>query len=130
MGPSIIALFGEAEKGAYRHPYDCHTVDQLLETVGLAPPNSRGIYFAIQALHYKRDVIYFRVREEGFSVDDYFEGVWLLDSHLFLRRLDAICLPGVGDAELIHRLGERCLARSSFLITTECDLYDYLTQAA
>lgn len=130
MESSIIALFGESEKGAYRHPYDCESMPQLLEKLGLAPPQSHGIYFAIQALLYKRHVLYFRVREEGFSIDDYFEGFWLLDRHLFLRKVDAICLPGVGDREVISSLRELSTTQNSFLITSEADLYDYLTEAA
>ena len=130
MGASIVALFGESEKGAYRHPYDCETVPQLLEKLGLAPPHSRGIHFAIQAILYKRHILYLRVKEEGFSLDDYFEGLWLLDRHLLLRKVDAICLPGVGDREFISSLSESQVTKSSFLLTSEADLYDYLTQVA
>jgi hypothetical protein len=36
-------------------------------------------------------------------------------------------MPGVGDEEVIEASSSICLLRKSFLITTEKDLYDFLT---
>jgi len=123
-----MALFGEAEKGEYRIPYLCETIPQLLERFGNPPPESRGIYYAIQALLYERNLIFFRVREEGFSYQDYLQGLHVLEKEDVVSHLAAICLPGVGDAEIIEALSPICALYHSILITNEADFYDYLTE--
>src|SRR5688572_2866620 len=96
-----IALFGEAEKGEYRIPHYCKTLDQLVDSLGHPPPNSRGLFYAVQALLYRHHLIFFRVKEEGFSEQDYFSGVHLLKTQELLPKLAAICIPGVGNNEII-----------------------------
>lgn len=125
-----IALFGEAEKGEYRTPYFCHTVQQLLEYLGNPPVHSQGIYYAVQALLYRRDLLFFRVREEGFSQEDYFFGLRVLQNQSIVPEITAICLPGVGDLEIIEAITPICELHHSFLITNEADLYDYLTEVS
>jgi hypothetical protein len=123
-----IALFGEAEKGEYRKAHFCQTVPQLLEDFGQPPPHSLGIYYAIQALLYQRSLIFFRVKEEGFSYQDYLLGLNFLQKNEIFSQLAAICLPGVGDAEIIEAISPVCALYHSILIMNEADLYDYLTE--
>jgi hypothetical protein len=128
MGPHTIALFGEAEKGEYRIPYICHSVPQLHDRVGAPPEDSMGIYYAIQALLHQYELVFFRVREEGFSYTDYSQGVKILRDQL--RELSAICLPGVGDGEILETVVPICAYYHSVLIISEADLYDYLTDSS
>ena len=125
-----IALFGESEKGRYQTAYYCETLPQLMEYLGHPPPESRGLYFAVQALMYEHRLIFFRVEEEGFSYHDYFLGLKLLEEELLSEELTAICLPGVGDVKLIEAVAPICEENNAFMIISEADLYDYLTSAA
>lgn len=128
MKTYTVALFGEAEKGDYRKPCLCQTVDQLLELFGNPPLHSRGIFYAIQILLYQHALLFFRVREEGFSQDDYLQGLYLLQKQPYLAGIDALCLPGVGDREIMAALDPICDLYHSLLITNESDFYDYLTE--
>lgn len=123
-----IALFGEAQKGDFQAAYLCKSVEELAHHLG-EPPNteSKGISYAIQALLYKRDVIFFRVHEEGFSTQDYLRGLSLLENRKLVPSVTAICLPGVGNTQIIDATAPICQLHRSFLILTEKDLYDYLT---
>lgn len=127
MKLTTVALFGEAEKGEYRIPYVCHDVPQLHDKVGNPPADSLGIYYAIQALLHESLLVFFRVREEGFSYGDYIQGMRQLKEHL--TDLSAICLPGVGDSEIIETATPVCAYYHSILIISEADLYDYLTES-
>jgi hypothetical protein len=124
-----IFLFGEAEKGDFCTPLLCRSLPQLAETFGNPPEESLGIPYAVQALMYDRELIYFRVKEEGFSISDYMRGIKLLSNKEAFRNLAAICMPGVGDAEIIGATSPICSIYRSLLITTEKDLYDFLTHA-
>ncbi len=131
MKNSTIALFGESEKGDYHKPYHCKSTEQLLCLLGHPPKDSRGIYYAIQVLLFERDLLYLRVKEEGFSYDDYLIGLRLLldpsqiDSQ---TTVSALCLPGVGDKEIIQATSPICNTHHSVLLINEPDLYDYLTE--
>lgn len=125
-----IALFGEAEKGEYRTAHYCQSIPQLLDYFGHPPPESRGIFYAIQALLYNRGLIFFRVKEEGFSYEDYLLGLRLLQKQEMVSTLAAIYLPGVGDSEIIRAIKPICTLYHSILITNEGDFYDYLTEIA
>jgi hypothetical protein len=122
-----IFLFGEAEKGDFCTPLLCKSLPHLAETFGNPPEESLGILYAVQALMFDRELIYFRVKEEGFSIADYMRGIRLLENKETFRHLTAICMPGVGDAEIIEATNPICSVHQSLLITTEKDLYDYLT---
>jgi hypothetical protein len=123
-----IALFGEAVKGEFRIAYYCKTLHHLSEHLG-EPPNShsKGLDFAVQALLLQRDVLYFRVHEEGFSTEDYLSGFSFLENKDLVPRIAAICLPGVGNSEIIQATDPIRNLYHSILILTETDLYDYLT---
>jgi hypothetical protein len=124
-----IFLFGEAEKGDFCTPLLCRSLPQLAQTFGNPPEESLGLLYAIQALMFERELIYFRVKEEGFSVSDYMRGIRLLENREAFHDLTAICMPGVGDAEIIDATSSICSLYRSLLITTEKDLYDYLTHS-
>jgi hypothetical protein len=123
----VVALFGEAEKGQYHIPYHLKELPQLVDLLGHPPEESQGLFFAVQSLLFQRELIFFRVENEGFSVADYFNGLKVLEDKNKIKRLHAICLPGVGDEELLKASQNVCEVHQSFLITTEKDLYDYLT---
>lgn len=128
MEAFTMALFGEAEKGDYRTGYFCRSLNQLLDSLGNPPPQSRGLFYAVQALLYHRDLIFFRVREEGFSFQDYLLGLSNLQKSTTISSISAICLPGVGDSEIIEAISPICAIHHSILITNEADFYDYLTE--
>ena len=123
----VIALFGEAEKGQLEKPYIIRKLPELIDLFGNPPPESQGLFFAIQAILYEREVIFFRVQEEGFSKSDYFSGLKILKNKEKTKKLHALCMPGVGDKELLEAFHPLCEIHKSHLITTQKDLYDYLT---
>ena len=122
-----VALFGEAEKGDYRTAYFFQSLSQLEEHLGAPPPDSWGIHYAVQTLLYKQQLIYFRVEEEGFSVQDYITGLHFLKNKRLIPNLEALFLPGVGDDKIINATAPICSEHDSLLVITEADLYDYLT---
>jgi hypothetical protein len=122
-----VALFGEAEKGRFKKPYFLRELPHLVDALGSPPQDTLGIFFAVQTLLYKRELIFFRVEEEGFSFPDYFYGLNYLQTHEKGKILNAICLPGVGEPKIIEASQNVCEIHKSFLITTQKDLYDYLT---
>jgi hypothetical protein len=123
----VIALFGEAEKGAFKVPHILGKLPQLVDLLGNPPPESQGLYFAVQAILYNRDIIFFRVAEEGFSTIDYLSGIKFLENREKVKKVNAICLPGVGDPEILSASEGLCHLHKSLLITNQKDLYDYLT---
>jgi hypothetical protein len=127
MRQDPIALFGEAEKGDYKTAYFCKNLNQLADYFGNPPTDSRGLHFAVQVLLFHHELIFFRVREEGFSLADYFYGFKLLEEQNKIERIAAICLPGVGDGHIIDAGSKVCNAYHSLIITSESDFYDYLT---
>lgn len=123
----MIFLFGAAEKGSLCQPISLTSVEQLLDQLGHPPSETEGINYAIQMLLFKQGLIYFRVSEEGYSFDDYMLGLrWLKKTPLH-PHLSAICLPGVGDEEIIRGAASMCHLHQCMLIVSERDLYDYLT---
>ena len=122
-----VFLFGEAEKGEYCTPIRLDSVVSLAERLGNPPQGSLGIEYAIQSLLFKRELIFYRVQEEGFSHEDYLRGIKLLHNQGFPLRPSAICIPGVGDREVIESLTPICKKLRALLILSERDLYDYLT---
>lgn len=124
-----IALFGEAQKGEFHSLLLVSCLPALMDVLGHPPEGSYGLHFAIQSLMFRQDVIYIRVQEEGLSLNDYLHGLHLLRNTDHVKKLSAICLPGVGHSEIIDTATEVCHLFRSVLITTEGDLYDYLTSA-
>ncbi|MEG0037171.1 MAG: hypothetical protein RSB82_00480 [Victivallaceae bacterium] len=124
MKPAI-ALFGEAEKGNYDAAYLCHDLIDLCSYLG--QKESNGLFLAIRSLMYDYSVIYFRVKEEGFSTENYFFGLHFLKTQSSLRNIIALGLPGVGDREIIDASCSICHKYGSLLICSETDFYDLLT---
>ena len=122
-----VALFGEAERGSLATLLSIKSLTQLNEQLGHPPDESRGLFFAIQFLLYEHDLIYVRVKEEGFSTKDYLKGMKQLLNKKQVAKLSGICLPGVGDARIIDATAPVCDTHQCFMVTTEQDLYDYLT---
>jgi hypothetical protein len=119
-------LFGEAEKGTYCQATPCLSLIHLWDTFGSPPVDSKGLLFAIQALMFDRELLFFRVREEGFSKNDYFAGFNFLKKEK-IPNLAAICMPGTGDRELLEAALPICALTKSLLILNETDLYDFLS---
>jgi len=124
---SVLALFGEAEKGQFHTPYVFHNLPQLVDLLGNPPSESQGLFLAIQALLYERELVYFRVQEEGFHKADYMAGFKHLENKNKIKKIHALCLPGVGDKEILSAADIPCAIHQSLLIMNEKDLYDYLT---
>ncbi len=121
----VVALFGEAEKGGFCKPHVLHKLPQVYDLLGNPPHDSEGLFFAVQAILYNREVIYFRVVEEGFSPPEYFKGLRYLEGQE--TKICALCMPGVGNPEILYASQNVCSLHSSFLITNQKDLYDFLT---
>jgi len=121
----VVTIFGEAEKGQCRVPYFLNELPQLVDAFGHPPEMSEGLLYAIQALLFRRELIYFRVEEEGFSDHDYYVGLKCLEKRG--APIHALCLPGVCDPKILDAFQGLCRIHSSFLITSQKDLYDYLT---
>jgi len=121
----VVTIFGEAEKGQCRVPYFLNELPQLVDAFGNPPEESEGLFFAVQALLFRRDLIYFRVEEEGFSSNDYYTGLQYLKNKA--HPIHAFCLPGVGDPKILEAFQTLSSIHNSFLITSQKDLYDYLT---
>jgi hypothetical protein len=127
METRTIALFGEAEKGDYKTAYLCRSLEELANSFGNPPVHSRGLDYAVQALLYRCQLLFIRVREEGFSEQDYFAGVHLLKIQEAIPSIMAICMPGVGNGEIINAVIPICQRYNSILVISEADLYDYIT---
>jgi hypothetical protein len=130
MNTHTIALFGEAEKGDFETAYFCDSLNQLVDYLGHPPAQSKGLFYAIQTLLFHHRLIFFRVREEGFSREDYLLGLRLLKQKDLIAQISAIGLPGVGDVDLIREITPICLVYHSIFIMNESDLFDYLTANA
>jgi hypothetical protein len=126
MRVPTIALFGESERGEYGTAHLLSSVDELADKLGQPPAESVGLHLAIRTLLYHQQVIFLRVEEEGYSTEDYLIGLDVLRNKP-LPLLNALCLPGVGDAEIIAAGTRICLLHRSLLLFSEADLYDYLT---
>ena len=124
-----VFLFGEAERGEFCTPFLCRSLPQLADAFGNPPAEGLGLIYAVQALLFGRELIFFRVKEEGFSLNDYKRGIHLLENKESFHKLNAICMPGVGDAQIIGDVSSVCQLYRSILITTERDFYDFMTDS-
>ena len=130
MKPSVIALFGEAERGDLDTMYYCERLDELFHFFGQPPPETEGLYHAIQALLYGQKLLYFRVREEGMSTRDYLLGLNLLREHSSrIPHINALFLPKVGVQNIIEEGISVCKVHQGLLIMKDADFYDYITDA-
>lgn len=99
-------------------------------SVNHAPQESRGLYFAVQAILYHQNLIFLRVQEEGYSTDDYLIGVSQLKRQKLIPDVTAICLPGVGTKNTLNLIQDAIRPiyqfQRSIIIMNESDLYDYI----
>lgn len=123
-----IALFGEAEKGDFRFPYECRTLEELKHRLGEPPPFSSGLFFAVQTLLFHHPVVFFRVQEEGYSFMDYQIGLDRLREEKSLHEIKALAMPGVVDEGILQKASP-LLSMHKILIFSERDLMDYLTRS-
>jgi len=126
MNTRIIALFGEAEKGAFHKGTLCDSLPQLQGIYGNPPPDTQGLFFAVQTLMYNYKLIFFRVEEEGFSLIDYMIGFKSLAESDLIDDVLAIGLPGVGSLQVLEAVKPLVISHSPLLLTTERDLYDLI----
>ncbi len=110
-------------------PTRCNDLEELCALFGNPPKESRGIDCAVQALLYQRELFFFRVHEEGFSHKDYHTGLDLLKKGKPIHTLSAVCMPGVGDREILRASESICETLGALLLLSERDLYDYLTES-
>ncbi|NBO23628.1 MAG: hypothetical protein EBU93_00075 [Chlamydiae bacterium] len=127
MKNPVIALFGESQKGSYNTLIHIRSLIELSDHFGEPIGDSSAINLAIQALHFQKELIFMRVKEEGYSFSDYLKGIELLEKATIKINLVAICLPGVGHGEIIEETFKLCEKRGSLFIASPQDLYDYLT---
>lgn len=128
MNTSVIALFGEAQKGKLEQAYYCQSLRELFEYLGEPPEDAQGLFFAIQTLLFGKPLLYFRVRQEGVSLQDYHYGLQLLNElkPSFIH-LQALCLPRCSSSQVIDESITLCKKKGSLLIVQEADFYDYMT---
>lgn len=124
--PSTIALFGEAEKGEYKKGYLCKELSQLVDIFGNPPEDSEGLYYATKSLLFHFPLIYFRVEEEGSNIEEYLQGMRLLEASPFIDSVSALCTPGVGTPHLVNSIVPFCEEHHQLWLTSEKDLFDYL----
>ena len=124
MKPAV-ALFGEAEKGSYDTAYYCRCLVDLHHYLG--DINGRGMTIAIKSLLHDVNVVYFRVKEEGYCIDSYLFGLHFLNTQTTLNNIIAIALPGVGDQHIIEASLSLCQKHKSLLLFSDQDFYDLLT---
>ena len=127
MDLHTIALFGEAEKGSFHTLFYLKNLINLYEFLGSPPPLSRGIPLAIGLLHARYHILYIRVEEEGFSLKDYYAGLKLIETEEPAINLSGIMMPGVADSSLIKEGAHLCEKSRALILTSQQDLYDYLT---
>lgn len=126
METCTLALFGEAERGEFERPYFLQNISQLGEFLGNPPPNTKGVFLAVQALMYQYNLLFFRVKEEGFSYSDYLSGLHQLEMQDLVSHITAICLPGVGNSAILEVATPFCLSHNTLIIINEADLFDVL----
>ncbi|MCH9614467.1 MAG: hypothetical protein SP1CHLAM54_15730 [Chlamydiia bacterium] len=122
-----LALFGASEKGQFGTPLPCQNITELSDQVGNPVDESRAIELSVQALLYERALIFVRVHEEGFSVEDYLLGFKEILKDETIQELTALALPGVGDETILDASNSITQTFGSLLIVQENDLFDYVT---
>ena len=122
-----MLFLARRKKGNFQTGYLCSTLAELESRFGNPPAGTRGLYFAIQSLLFHYQLIFFRVEEEGFSLDDYKVGLRALAQSKLIHQVLAIGLPGVGDKSVIEAATPLIRVYHQILITSESDLYDLYT---
>jgi hypothetical protein len=123
-----VVVFGEASKGAFCQLYRPRSLIELEAQLGHPPDGSAGLYLATQTMLLNHELCFWRVDEEGYSVEDYHAGAQqLAQLDLTHRGFDALGLPGVGDEAVIELIEKALRGVRPLLLLRESDLYDYLS---
>ncbi len=128
MRPTVF-LFGQAEKGEFGVPLMCRSLPEVCQLLGNPPEESQGIFYAVQTVLFSKQLLFCRVEEEGYSINDYIKGFKFLKSINQPSFLQAVIIPGVGDEQIVGAAADVCDLYKSLLVLTEKDLYDYLMNA-
>ncbi len=128
MEKRTVIIFGESKEGKAQNLFFINSLPNL--AVGLGEPTATGvgIHMAIQALLLKKEVLFYKVTEEGFNADQYLFGFKLLEKESQNLSIAAIALPGVGSSEILDIAKNQCELHKTLLILNESDLYDFMTQ--
>ena len=124
-----VAIFGESECGKEGILMQIDELGHLVDLLGNPTENSLGVPMAIQSCLYERRILFYQIKEEGFTIKDYMEGFQLIKQRPLPCPLSAIALPGVGDSLILDEAKKVCDLYKCFLIMNESDLFDYLTQS-
>ncbi|MDD6309452.1 MAG: hypothetical protein PUA53_00235 [Chlamydia suis] len=122
-----VAVFGEAEKGSFDAGYLCSSLTDLHTNLGHGRDSPSGISLAVRAIMQGYNILFFRVKEEGFFIDSYFFGLHFLSTQSPPTNIIALALPGVGDYNIIEASLALCRRLKSILLFSDQDLYDFLT---
>jgi hypothetical protein len=123
-----IAIFGESKEGPLHTFIHLRSLPHIVESFGNPTETGLGIHLAIQALLFQREVLFYRLEEEGFQKDTYELGCHLLEKHPKKEELTAIALPGVGDTLILSFAQKVAAPIGALLLITAKDLYDFTTQ--
>ncbi|MFN4174000.1 MAG: hypothetical protein ACK4HV_02720, partial [Parachlamydiaceae bacterium] len=88
------------------------------------PKYSSGLFYAVQTLLYNKPILFFRVVEEGFSLEDYLIGLRMIYT---ANSIDAIGMPGMVESDILDALTPKLILHHQILLFTEKDIYDYIT---
>lgn len=124
LGQGVV-IFGEAQVGPYMRFSSCKDLAELMECFGEPPDNTMGLHYAVKALLSEKPCIFFRVTEEGYSVEEYYCGLQNLDKipdHTF----SAIFIPGMSNQEFVNAALRYCHLHQHLLFMNPADFYDWM----
>src|SRR3989344_8808919 len=116
-----IAIFSNSSNGEFNKPYVFDNLENIFLSLGISKKNI-GIDFAVNSIFKKNKIIFFRVKEEDVSTEDYFFGFDYLKNEIL--SLDAIFIPNVGSSHIIEASLKICNIFKSILIINQNDFYD------
>lgn len=122
----MIACFGQTSKGRFGQPYYLKNAKSILSILGKVPEDTLGMPFALEMLKAHKDILFFRVAEEGLSLDDYLRGLQFLKKNCIQKRLLGIYLSGCFDKEVVSLAVRICNWHKSILLATQKEMIDYL----
>lgn len=122
----MLFIFGESEKGVLCRPTLCNTIVDLFQNFGHPPEGANGLFCATQTVLMKKPCVFFRVKEEGYSLDDYLKGLDILKNDWKGVTLQGIGIFGCSDKDVIEKTERLCLQRRSLILINQSDLFDIL----
>lgn len=122
--PGVI-VFGEASRGVWGQMSSCSELLDLYQIYGEPTEGSLGLYWAIQALLKGKECLYWRVRQESLSLEDYHLGLNQLSS-LSLETWEGLFLPNMSESSVIEHAAAYCRQKQKLLLMDPLDLQDWL----